>query len=509
MTPKVDIHEILRHVIENMENRVVFQSITDNGDGTYTIEACNTMWAMVGDIITVGNDEFTVTDVDPNVSMVVSGLVPFAPSVYFELKRPYYFHGTIRKTDNELKTITMGPEKFPMIYCFEIFRESYYQLKSDPRERTSSLRLFFLASADKNNWLTDTHYERAIKPLRNMVEAFIKYVDNRNGFSKLDEYETVNRVDFGTFTEDNGNLKHLFTDHLSGIELSIDLEVSKDLTCTLACPCDTPLPSPCPVATYKNSDGSFVIQIASATTYTSEDIDVTLNSGAFLTIPSNKDQDIELVDQTDTPIVPTSVVGNKITVTTGGGACNSLKPTKTGIVTSFRNYDDGFEQFGRDVGYNTLSWNNPFNNTNRFTDISGGQTYSDNIIIDWTSYDVSLGEVSGFYMTIHEPPATRVYNWSGWGTNAPFTIGSWSDWVQFNINQALSLINWSDSNFFDSAPFSYTLTSFPYVLSTSSPGTSSLNNMCLSINKVIQPRANTEVLTTILTRQFTLNELGL
>jgi hypothetical protein len=44
------------------------------------------------------------------------------------------------------------------------------------------------------------------------------------------------------------------------------------------------------------------------------DATATLNGGAFITIPSGATEDIELVDQTDTPIVPDSVVGNKITV---------------------------------------------------------------------------------------------------------------------------------------------------------------------------------------------------
>lgn len=45
------------------------------------------------------------------------------------------------------------------------------------------------------------------------------------------------------------------------------------------------------------------------------DATLTLNGGAFLNVPSGVTQDIELVSQSDTPIVPTSVVGSKITIT--------------------------------------------------------------------------------------------------------------------------------------------------------------------------------------------------
>jgi hypothetical protein len=49
------------------------------------------------------------------------------------------------------------------------------------------------------------------------------------------------------------------------------------------------------------------------------DENITLNGGAFLTKPSVKDQDIELVDTADAPITPDSVVGNKIVVDTSAG----------------------------------------------------------------------------------------------------------------------------------------------------------------------------------------------
>lgn len=44
------------------------------------------------------------------------------------------------------------------------------------------------------------------------------------------------------------------------------------------------------------------------------DATLTLNGDSFLTVASGSTTDIELVSQSDTPIVPTSVVGNKITI---------------------------------------------------------------------------------------------------------------------------------------------------------------------------------------------------
>lgn len=78
----------------------------------------------------------------------------------------------------------------------------------------------------------------------------------------------------------------------------------------------------------------------------------------------------------------------------GGGSAPTPAPVgatlmKSGQTTSYRTGDDGDIQAGRDIDFLTLLDNNPFGNTNRFTDTLGGQTYTDNIVIDWSTYNGS------------------------------------------------------------------------------------------------------------------------
>jgi len=73
----------------------------------------------------------------------------------------------------------------------------------------------------------------------------------------------------------------------------------------------------------------------------------------------------------------------------------SAKVLKTGQTTSYRTGDDGDLEKGRTTDFFTLPAHNPFSNTNRFTDELGGQDYTNNIIIDWTTYEGS--EVLGYY----------------------------------------------------------------------------------------------------------------
>ena len=82
------------------------------------------------------------------------------------------------------------------------------------------------------------------------------------------------------------------------------------------------------------------------------------------------------------------MIGDKYTKFNGSGVSRSTATLmKTGQLISYRAGDDGDLQAGRDVDFFTLAENNPFGNTNRFTDELGGSTYANNIVIDWSTYN--------------------------------------------------------------------------------------------------------------------------
>ena len=98
---------------------------------------------------------------------------------------------------------------------------------------------------------------------------------------------------------------------------------------------------------------------------------------------------------------------------------------KTGQTTSYRTGDDGDIEAGRAVDFLTLASNNPFGNTNRFTDELGGSTYTNNIVIDWSTYDgvtvlgytrnLSTGALKNWADCIDQAAATSIGTYtSGW-----------------------------------------------------------------------------------------------
>ena len=136
---------------------------------------------------------------------------------------------------------------------------------------------------------------------------------------------------------------------------------------------------------------------------------------------------------------------------------------KTGQTTSYRTGDDGDLEAGRATSFTVLASNNPWGNTNRFTDTAGGQTYANNIRIDWSTYDGST--VLGYYQL----STSLLYTWNqaiDWAV-ALSTAGFTSGWRIPNINELMNIMNWGLSANLNYAPFS---------IATLSHWTSTTNN---------------------------------
>lgn len=136
---------------------------------------------------------------------------------------------------------------------------------------------------------------------------------------------------------------------------------------------------------------------------------------------------------------------------------------KTGQTTSYRTGDDGDLERGRATSFSVLSANNPFGNTNRFTDVLGGQTYSTKIILDWSTYDGT--NVLGYYQLA----SPLLYTWNqsiDWAL--ALSVGGFtSGWRLPNVNELMNVMNWSLSANLNYSPFS---------LATLSHWTSTTNN---------------------------------
>jgi hypothetical protein len=113
---------------------------------------------------------------------------------------------------------------------------------------------------------------------------------------------------------------------------------------------------------------------------------------------------------------------------------------KTGQTTSYRTGDDGDLEAGRATSFTVLSANNPFGNTNRFTSELGTQTYTNNIVIDWSTYDGTT--VLGYKRTYQ---SNALWAASIDGCLA-VSIGAFtSGWRMWNIIECVNIFNFGNA----------------------------------------------------------------
>lgn len=185
--------------------------------------------------------------------------------------------------------------------------------------------------------------------------------------------------------------------------------------------------------------------------------DITVNAANAFEIHATDPLDIRIHNQNGNDITPTSVTynGNQHHVTavinTASFAPVGATLMKTGQTTSYRTGDDGDIEAGRATSFTVLSSNNPFGNTNRFTDELGTQSYTKNIVIDWSTYNGST--VLGYYRVISG--TNVVWNTAIDSASALSIVGFTSGWRLPNKREMENIFNYSLSFGISYSPFNF------------------------------------------------------
>jgi hypothetical protein len=182
----------------------------------------------------------------------------------------------------------------------------------------------------------------------------------------------------------------------------------------------------CADATVKNSDNTYNTTTASGSILTLPDITVTDSDGTTSSVPAVTNVTCKL-----------SPVGATL--------------MKTGQTTSYRTGDDGDLEAGRATSFTTLASNNPFGNTNRFTSELGTQTYTNNIVIDWSTYNGAT------VLGISRVAIATGNTWNQAVDNSlSYSVGTFtSGWRLANIKEIMNLMNFANNqdNILNYSPF--------------------------------------------------------
>jgi hypothetical protein len=197
------------------------------------------------------------------------------------------------------------------------------------------------------------------------------------------------------------------------------------------------------------------------------DTDLEVNGTPEGTFAAGSTIEVNITDGVN-PVTPNdvTVVGDVVTIEVPAATAAPVGATlmKTGQTTSYRTGDDGDLEAGRATDFFTLASNNPFGNTNRFTDELGGSTYTNNWVIDWSTFDGAT--VLGYY---------RVENGVGINWNAAIdaalgTFGTFSGCRLPNFNEIFNIANFSLSGgLYSYSPLNLSATIYLWT-STTNPG---------------------------------------
>ncbi len=195
--------DIVEELISQLDIIVKFKSIVDNGDGTYTIETCNTGYLFPCYEFEIAGVNYKVLneigkDFVFNERFTIKGnIVPTVTEIALDSLK--YYHGTVIATKEELARKELSSDKFPMAFLLEILEDDFNNVFDARIDRNSQLRLYFLSETDENNWNTNEHYEFSIKPMRNLLYKFIAHLNESVMIGDIDSYRAINHAKFGVF----------------------------------------------------------------------------------------------------------------------------------------------------------------------------------------------------------------------------------------------------------------------------------------------------------------------
>lgn len=229
----VETVDIVKDLVENINLKLNIKTVSTSGD-LHTITVCNTLYLSGKSNnnsnpyqITIDNNEYDVISVENN-TIVLQGVEPITLGLK-SIASPYFFHGTVIQTNNELSCISDVFEKTPMVYMRRTFTENWSRYTSI--ERTAEITLFFLTQADFSSWSIDDFDTFAIKPMRNLCYKFIDSLLTNKQIGKIENYSIIDNIKFATFVNEKGFENQKFNDTLSGVQLDISLPIRKNYKC--------------------------------------------------------------------------------------------------------------------------------------------------------------------------------------------------------------------------------------------------------------------------------------
>lgn len=232
MSQLLDIPNFIKDIVENLSERVVFTNPV-LVDGVYLVDTTDTSYLKEKAYITVNGEPAKVVDVIKNVSFSFSfiDVVPIALE-YADIKPYNFYYGTQRMTKAVLDSEKDNTKRFPLVWFYSIYDETVNRNSEELEGQTASMRLFILDQSNFKDWVSLEHHNKVIEPLQVYIEELLNKIDDssvvmENGITSVNLRKHAN---FGQYQEE-GHIAKIFSDDLSGVEMSLNVSIKKQNNC--------------------------------------------------------------------------------------------------------------------------------------------------------------------------------------------------------------------------------------------------------------------------------------
>jgi len=308
----IQVKTVLAQILSELSLNLVINSVTDNGDSTYTLSVESTQYLNQKMVFDIDSVEYTVIDFTLNESLTISGAS--APTTGIKtLPSPTFVHGKYKAVNKQLQQ--RQPEDYlPLVWMYELLPRTEPDDPLSSIDTEGDVRLYFCMSSNWADWDSSEHYDQVFDPLTNVIDAFVSRLKSSPLIGELGTIERTNHAKFSTggFSISGNQENAILPAYISAIEVLVDLPILtsarscsglRDTSCAPGLVKDqngndlglAPSGGVLEVntagldATVENSDESYTNTVASGGTLVLPDINVTDSDGSVSSVPSVKD----------------------------------------------------------------------------------------------------------------------------------------------------------------------------------------------------------------------------
>ncbi len=229
-----DIINILKGVVSAMVITVKVNSVVDNGDGTFTIQSCNTQYLRECSIFSVAGNTYVVDSFVQDVQLVISGSPVLTTD--FVIPPPLLIVGTPTAASQEMKQIEGdGLDQYPFIWVLETFIQPYNNDGLSAIVSEPAMKLFFFDSSKDESWLNADHRTNVVLPMKSLIDQFNIQLDATKGIGDFNQFAILDRVEFGKYEQNKGYTSSILGGDLSGVEINITIPLLANSCLNLKC----------------------------------------------------------------------------------------------------------------------------------------------------------------------------------------------------------------------------------------------------------------------------------